>query len=830
MHRSGTSLLGGILQRLGVELPGETISGDQHNPEGYFEWDAVVALQERLLIDLQRWWPAAEGTLAMPEGWLHNPATRQTHAQLRALLSEAVDQQKGLWAIKDPRSSRLLPLWLELCRELAIPLRLLLAVRDPAEVVTSLVRRDGPLVGMDANRAQQLWWLHNLEVITVAQQAALSCAVVDFDRWFQAPEQQLEALEKLLPELRPSPGQRQQALALIDPQHRRSLRPQQVPKLSVRVRRLHRRLLRQPLPRRWPAFYPPFADFFERKSLAAVSANQPSAWRDWLFAYRFFPAPRLTQKVHLAPECRLNACGASWLELRPHLLLQHAPLPVLGQCCVDFERSITHQLRLKLPVDQPSAFADEVELLALNLELPPPERAAHWLAHLRGHQLILDPEPARVLLLRALGLPAWWLDPQADANGWLQQHQAVDSHQWSARLGLTPPPEDQLIVLGSAGAGFERALVQQMASSPTVGVEPSGPALAYWPGWSDLVIDDLAGGLLRAGWLQAAAMRSARLVCAGTDHCPVDWDLLQTSSPCLAHPSDAPLAELWARHAGQTPIALAENRPTPPLEIVCDWQAPDLGQRPPVAGVVVSLFNYADRIAEALQSVCAQTQQRLELIVVDDASTDDGAAVVESWIDACLSTAGHPFVRVLLLRHGQNAGLAAARNTAMAHSQAPWCFVLDADNVLFPDAVAGCLALADASDPKLAVVHPLLAVEAGPGRFDEKRTLVSSAIWQRERLLAGNEVDAMALVRRCAWKAVGGYTHIEGGWEDYDFWCKLVEAGFHGPQCPRILAVYRSHVDSMSNRTTNGSWYALSRVLQQRHPWLQLPLIQSEST
>ena len=68
--------------------------------------------------------------------------------------------------------------------------------------------------------------------------------MVDFDRWFQAPEQQLEALEKLLPELCPSPGQRQQALALIDPQHRRSLRPQQVPKLSVRVRRLHRRLLR----------------------------------------------------------------------------------------------------------------------------------------------------------------------------------------------------------------------------------------------------------------------------------------------------------------------------------------------------------------------------------------------------------------------------------------------------------------------------------------------------------------------------------------------------------------------------------------------------------
>ena len=114
MHRSGTSLLGGILQRIGVELPGETIAGDQHNPEGYFEWDDVVALQERLLIDLQRWWPAPEGTLALPEGWLQHPATRHAYVQLRALVSEAVDQQRTLLAIKDPRCSRLLPLWLEL--------------------------------------------------------------------------------------------------------------------------------------------------------------------------------------------------------------------------------------------------------------------------------------------------------------------------------------------------------------------------------------------------------------------------------------------------------------------------------------------------------------------------------------------------------------------------------------------------------------------------------------------------------------------------------------------------------------------------------------------
>lgn len=238
----------------------------------------------------------------------------------------------------------------------------------------------------------------------------------------------------------------------------------------------------------------------------------------------------------------------------------------------------------------------------------------------------------------------------------------------------------------------------------------------------------------------------------------------------------------------------------------------------------MSLFNYADRITAALNSAASQRQRQLELIVVDDASTDGGTAVVEAWMQALLAAGDHPFVRLQLLRHSRNAGLAAARNTAFAAAQAPWCFVLDAGNALYPDAVAAFLALAEGGIDGLAVVHPLLAVEAEPGRPDEQLSLVSTAAWQQQRLLRENTVDAMALVRRYAWQAVGGYTHIEGGWQDYDFWCKLIAAGYHGVQCPRLLAVYRSHGGSMSQAVINRSWRALSRTLQQRHPWLELPL------
>ena len=160
MHRSGTSLLGSILQALGVALPGPLIPGDQHNPAGYFERSDITALQEELLIDLQRWWPSEQGTLDLPEGWLTTARAQRVAHQLKLLLKAEQGQHTGPWAIKDPRSSLLLPLWRQVAAELDQPLRLLLAFRDPAEVVTSLITRDAEATGMTAARAQALWIRH----------------------------------------------------------------------------------------------------------------------------------------------------------------------------------------------------------------------------------------------------------------------------------------------------------------------------------------------------------------------------------------------------------------------------------------------------------------------------------------------------------------------------------------------------------------------------------------------------------------------------------------------------------------------------------------------
>jgi len=106
---------------------------------------------------------------------------------------------------------------------------------------------------------------------------------------------------------------------------------------------------------------------------------------------------------------------------------------------------------------------------------------------------------------------------------------------------------------------------------------------------------------------------------------------------------------------------------------------------------------------------------------------------------------------------------------------------------------------------------------------------VSDRPWQQELFKPGNYIDAMALVRRETWQAVGGYTHIPGGWEDFDFWCCLIDAGWHGVLCPQVLATYTSHGDSMRNSNTNQHTYRLSRLLQARHPWLELRQAQNHA-
>ena len=402
-----------------------------------------------------------------------------------------------------------------------------------------------------------------------------------------------------------------------------------------------------------------------------------------------------------------------------------------------------------------------------------------------------------------------------------------------ASTQLDPPSQDQLNAwlpadpwLSMAEAWFGLPAPQQLSQHGVVCLGDGGPfwnqqkklTLPYFPGFDDLVVQGHEHARAIGAWLWHCHLEGITLVHFQTQRNELDdfiWLPVVRINPYGLDQAGL-LYELAAlenpeRDEAKAAKALPTPHPTQTISLAFGEQSSDH------VAILVSLYNYANHIKTALNSIVYQTLEPLQLIVVDDASTDEGQHVVSRWMEEHHTR----FSYCALISHIANGGLAAARNSAFAHTQASWCFVLDADNSLDPEVIEQCLNLTKNASLQLGVVHPLIRRIDTDGVMDD---LVSRKSWQQEALASGNYIDAMALVRKKAWQQVGGYTHIPGGWEDYDFWCKLIEGGFHGVLCPHILANYQIHSGSMVHQSSHRNTRRLSRLLQHRHPWLQLPL------
>lgn len=414
--------------------------------------------------------------------------------------------------------------------------------------------------------------------------------------------------------------------------------------------------------------------------------------------------------------------------------------------------------------------------------------------------LVLDPCPIQVDLLAAMGIHASVIKPECLGKGaWTA---AVDENpNYPLQIGLPSP----------------RTLIASDCSMLCLG----GP---LGPGWHDYlrhlaIIPEfpirLSGDTDRfryfAAWLLACIRSGLQLIRVGA---PESEGLLWQALDVPTFPPGSSWMQVYEEvklATSGTFYPLKIPRPRPSYDVLREYGSDACAR----VSICISSYNYSGYIVDALNSCVAQECQGVELILVDDASTDRTIDVCLDWIRRNESR----FVRLVFVRHHENAGLAAARNTGFALSRADWCFVLDADNLLYPAALHDCLNVADSGGPDVAVVHPLIDLQGPSG---ESEGLVGDGVaWSREAFRQGNTIDAMALIRRSAWAEVNGYSDIPFGWEDYDFWCQLVDCGFVGVQCPRILAVYRRHPGSMLT-VTNQHADLLARILKTRHPWLQI--------
>ena len=157
MHRSGTSALTRVLNLLGVALGDDLMPPGDDNPLGFWEHQGIVSVHDALLGALDRRW---DDPRPMPGGWLDSEAAHAAGEAIAAIVQRDF-AGVSLWAVKDPRLCRLMPLWRRVLADLAIEPRVLLVSRHPQEVAGSLLRRDGLPIAI----GELLWARYLLEAV-----------------------------------------------------------------------------------------------------------------------------------------------------------------------------------------------------------------------------------------------------------------------------------------------------------------------------------------------------------------------------------------------------------------------------------------------------------------------------------------------------------------------------------------------------------------------------------------------------------------------------------------------------------------------------------------
>ena len=152
MHRSGTSALCGALDLVGVDFGKHLMPANEANEKGYWEHEEIVRFHDDLLSSLGSHW---DDDRPLPADWLEREVTKETQACLMAVLKRDFGHA-SLLGLKDPRMSRLIPLWFPIFDKLGIEPHFALTVRQSFEVARSLAKRDG----LDPAKSYLLWLGH----------------------------------------------------------------------------------------------------------------------------------------------------------------------------------------------------------------------------------------------------------------------------------------------------------------------------------------------------------------------------------------------------------------------------------------------------------------------------------------------------------------------------------------------------------------------------------------------------------------------------------------------------------------------------------------------
>ncbi len=234
----------------------------------------------------------------------------------------------------------------------------------------------------------------------------------------------------------------------------------------------------------------------------------------------------------------------------------------------------------------------------------------------------------------------------------------------------------------------------------------------------------------------------------------------------------------------------------------------------PLVSIIMPAYNAQAYLALAVKSVLEQNYSHLELLVVDDGSTD--------------GTAQHPILQDPRIRvlHQENAGPAAARNLGLAHARGELIAFIDADDLWLPGKLTAQVAYLQVHPDTQIVFGGFLRWEPDTsGRFAtppsaappaaNSLTLTQPSGWIYPDLLLDSVVHIITVVvRKPVFDMVGKFDARLATGEDYDFWLRA-SRHFQMHQLAQTLACYRIHPQSLTKvpRVQSAEYRVLKHAL-----------------
>jgi glycosyltransferase involved in cell wall biosynthesis len=220
-----------------------------------------------------------------------------------------------------------------------------------------------------------------------------------------------------------------------------------------------------------------------------------------------------------------------------------------------------------------------------------------------------------------------------------------------------------------------------------------------------------------------------------------------------------------------------------------------------LVSIVVLCHNYARFLPEAIESALAQDHADVEVIVIDDGSTDDSLEVASGYEGRA---------RVLTQ---PNQGLAATCNRGAREASGETFLFLSADDRLEPTYVGELRAALERS-PEASFAY------CSARLFGAQSGVAPARPFSAFSLIRGrNYVNGSALTRRAAYLAAGGYPEDLGGeaFDDWDFWLSMLELGHRGTYVPKPLLLWRRHEGGSKDPASRGASEVETARIRERH-------------